>query len=285
MRASDIFRLLLLAAIWGGSFVFLRIVTPVLGPIITADLRVLIAWGVLTIYLRIIGIDMAWRRFWMQYLVIGAFNAALPFFLFAFAALYIPASYSAILNATSPFFGAFFACVWLSEKITLLKSLGFVFGIAGVGLVTGVAPDAVDSLAKWAMAACLLAAASYGFVSVYAKRFAAAANPRAIAGGSQLMAGLLLLPFTPLAPPAGSVTLFIAVNMIVFALLSSGVAFLLYFRLIADIGPTKALTVTFLMPAFTMIWAGLFLNEKITAVMIVGCGLILAGTALVVVRK
>lgn len=285
MRASDIFRLLLLAAIWGGSFVFLRIVTPVLGPIITADLRVLIAWGVLTIYLRIIGIDMAWRRFWMQYLVIGAFNAALPFFLFAFAALYIPASYSAILNATSPFFGAFFACVWLSEKITLLKSLGFVFGIAGVGLVTGVAPDAVDSFAKWAMAACLLAAASYGFVSVYAKRFAAAANPRAIAGGSQLMAGLLLLPFTPLAPPAGSVTLFIAVNMIVFALLSSGVAFLLYFRLIADIGPTKALTVTFLMPAFTMIWAGLFLNEKITAVMIVGCGLILAGTALVVVRK
>lgn len=285
MQVSAIFRLLLLAAIWGGSFVFLRIVTPVLGPIITADLRVLIAWAVLKIYLRIIGIDMAWRRFWKQYLVIGAFNAALPFFLFAFAALYIPASYSAILNATSPFFGAFFACVWLSEKITLLKSLGFVLGIAGVGLVTGVAPDAVDGLAKRAMAACLLAAASYGFVSVYAKRFAAATDPRAIAGGSQLMAGLLLLPFTPLAPPAGSVTLFIAVNMIVFALLSSGVAFLLYFRLIADIGPTKALTVTFLMPAFTMIWAGLFLNEKITAVMIVGGVLILAGTALVVVRK
>ena len=285
MKSADYARLLLLAAIWGGSFVFLRIVTPVLGPIVTADLRVLIAWGVLTIYLRIIGIDMAWRRFWMQYLVIGAFNAALPFFLFAFAALYIPASYSAILNATSPFFGAFFACLWLSEKVTLLKILGFVFGIAGVGLVTGVAPDGVDSLAKWSMAACLLAAASYGFVSVYAKRFAAAANPRAIAGGSQLMAGLLLLPFTPLAPPAGAVTVLIAVNMIVFALLSSGVAFLLYFRLIADIGPTKALTVTFLMPAFTMIWAGLFLNEKITTVMIVGCFLILAGTTLVVVRK
>ena len=76
MQVSAIVRLLLLAAIWGGSFVFLRIVTPVLGPIVTADLRVLIAWGVLTIYLRIIGIDMAWRRFWMQYLVIGAFNAA-----------------------------------------------------------------------------------------------------------------------------------------------------------------------------------------------------------------
>jgi len=135
------------------------------------------------------------------------------------------------------------------------------------------------------MASCLLASMSYGFVSVYTKRFAAAMNPRAIAGGSQLMAGLLLLPFTPLAPPPGPVTPFIAVNMILFALLSSGLAFLLYYRLIADVGPTKALTVTFLMPAFTMLWAALFLAETITMVMILGCALILAGTALVVVGK
>jgi len=100
MHASDIFRLVLLAAIWGGSFVFLRVVAPVFGPIVTADLRVLIAWGALTIYLRAAGIDVAWRRYWQQYFVIGAFNAALPFFLLAFAALHIPASYSAILNAT-----------------------------------------------------------------------------------------------------------------------------------------------------------------------------------------
>ena len=198
MGASDILRLLLLAAIWGGSFVFLRVVAPAFGPIVTADLRVL---------------------------------------------------------------------------------------IAGVGLVTGVAPDAGGSSSQWAMAACLLAAASYGFVSVYAKRFAAAANSRAIAAGSQLMAGLLLLPLALVMPPPGPVTLFVAVSMILFALLSSGVAFLLYFRLIADIGPTKALTVTFLMPAFTMIWAGLFISEKITVVMVAGCVLILAGTALVVVRK
>lgn len=285
MRASDIFRLVLLAAIWGGSFVFLRVVAPALGPIVTADLRVLIAWGALTIYLRAVGIEVDWRRFWAQYLVIGAFNAALPFFLFAFAALYIPASYSAILNATSPFFGALFAGFWLGEKITVLKGLGFMFGIAGVGLVTGVGSGAAGSSTTWAMAACLLASASYGFVSVYTKRCAAAANPRAIAGASQLMAGLLLLPFTPLTPPPGPVTLFVAVNMLFFALLSSGVAFLLYYRLIADVGPTKSLTVTFLMPAFTMIWAALFLGESITAVMIVGCALILAGTGMVVARK
>ena len=285
MRASDILRLLLLAAIWGGSFVFLRVVAPAFGPIVTADLRVLIAWGALAIYLRAAGIDVNWRRFWQQYLVIGTFNAALPFFLFAFAALHIQASYSAILNATSPFFAALFAGIWLGEKITVLKGLGFVFGIAGVGLVTGVASGAAGSAVTWAMAACLLASVSYGFVSVYTKKYAAAANPRAIAAGSQLMAGFMLLPFTPLAPPPGPLTLFIAMNMILFALLSSGVAFLLYYRLIADIGPTKALTVTFLMPAFTMIWAALFLGETITAVMIVGSTFILAGTGLVVVRQ
>ena len=285
MRASDLIRLVLLAASWGGSFVFLRVVAPALGAIVTADLRVLIAWGALTIYFRAVGIDVGWRRFWRQYLVIGAFNAALPFFLFAFAALHIPASYSAILNATSPFFGALFAWLWLGEKITFLKSVGFVFGIAGVGLVTGVAPAAAGRSTAWAMGACLLAAASYGFVSVYTKKFATAANPRAIAGGSQLMAGLLLLPLTPLAPPPGPVTGFIAVSMIFFALLSSGVAFLLYFRLIADIGPTKSLTVTFLMPAFTMLWASLFLGEGVTAVMIFGCALILVGTGLVVMRR
>lgn len=285
MRASDFFRLVLLAAIWGGSFVFLRVVAPALGPIVTADLRVLIAWGALAIYCRAVSIDMAWRQYWPQYLVIGTFNAALPFFLFAFAALHIPASYSAILNATSPFFGALFAGLWLGEKITFLKSAGFVFGIAGVALVTGVAADAAGSSTTLAMAACLVAALSYGFVSVYAKKFAATVNPRAIASGSQLMAGLLLLPLTPLTPSPGPVTPFIAVNMIAFALLSSGVAFLLYYRLIADIGPTKSLTVTFLMPAFTMIWAAVFLGETITAVMIAGCGLILAGTALVVLRR
>jgi len=94
-----------------------------------------------------------------------------------------------------------------------------------------------------------------------------------------------LLPFAPLAPSPGPVTLFVVVNMILFALLSSGVAFLLYYRLIADIGPTKALTVTFLMPAFTMIWASLFLGEVVTASMIIGCALILGGTALVVGRR
>ena len=286
MRASDIFRLVLLAAIWGGSFVFLRVVAPALGPIVTADLRVLIASGARLRFIAVPSVSM-----WVG----GSSGASISlsarsmrrcrFFFFAFAALHIPASYSAILNATSPFFGALFAWLWLGEKITLSKSVGFVFGIAGVGLVTGVAPAAAGRSTTWAMGACLLAAASYGFVSVYTKKFATDGESASDRRWQPIDGRPVPVPLTPLAPPPGPVTAFIAVNMIFFALLSSGVAFLLYFRLIADIGPTKSLTVTFLMPAFTMIWAGLFLGEMVTILMIMGCGLILAGTALVVMRR
>lgn len=285
MSLRDWIRLLSLAAIWGGSFVFLRIVAPPLGPLVTADLRVLIAWVALQIYFCATGFDIQLRQFWKQYLVIGIFNAALPFFLFAFAALHIPASYSAILNATSPFFGALFSTLWLGEKMTRQKAAGFVLGIVGVALVTRMGTGTLGTPALWAMAACLGAALCYGIAGTYAKAFASAAKPPAIAGTSQLFAGLLLLPLTPLAPPPGPVTLYVALNMLAFALLCSGVAFLLYYRLIADVGPTKALTVTFLMPAFTMLWAALFLGEAVTVLMIVGCGLILCGTGLVVVPR
>jgi drug/metabolite transporter (DMT)-like permease len=285
MRAADLFRLLLLAAIWGGSFVFLRVLAPALGPILTADLRVLIAWAALSLFFRTVGLDIQWRRFWKQYVIIGTLNAAVPFSLFAFAALYIPASYSAILNATSPLFGALFSALWIGEKITAPRVLGLVLGIAGVALVTRAAPGERDSMAAWAMIACLLAAVCYGSVSVYTKKFAAAVKPTAISAGSQLMAGLLLLPFIPFAPAPGPITLLVAVNMILFAVSCSAVAFLLYFRLIADIGPTRALTVTFLMPAFTMVWAAIFLNEGVTASMIFGCALILGGTGLVIGRR
>lgn len=284
MPIADASRLMILAAIWGGSFVFLRVLSPALGPLLTADLRVLIAWMALAVYCRAAGLSMDWRRFRVQYFVIGIFNAALPFSLFAFAALHVPASYSAIINATSPIFGALFSVLWLGEKLTAKRILGFVLGIVGVALVTKFVGAHLDSMELRAMAACLGAALCYGFVSVYTKKFAAAANPTSVAGASQLMGGLVLLPLLPFQSPPAAITGLVVVNMLAFALLCSGVAFLLYFRLIADIGPTKALTVTFLMPAFTMLWAMLFIGEGVTVAMVLGCVLVLAGTGLVVVR-
>ncbi|MCX6830342.1 MAG: DMT family transporter [candidate division Zixibacteria bacterium] len=281
MRTVDIIRLLALAAIWGGSFIFMRVLAPILGPVITADLRVLIAGIALILYFRAIKFDSEWRRCWKQYLLIGAFNSALPFFLFSFAALHIPASLSVILNSASPLFGAIFSALWLNDRLTVKRILGLLIGGAGVILVAKIGVVKTDSMFGWAIAACTLAAICYGFTATYIKKFGRDLKPMGIAGGSQLMAGLLLIPAIPMAPLRGEVTLSVVAGILGFALLCSAIAYLLYYRLIADIGPTKALTVTFLMPAFGMLWGVLILKETVTLSMIVGAAMILLGTCLV----
>ena len=285
MRPSDIARLLLLAAIWGGSFIFMRILAPVLGPVLTAELRVMIAGFTLILYFRIIKFDPEWRLHWKKYLLIGSINSALPFFLFSFAALHIPASYSVILNSTSPFFAALFSAMWLHERLTIPKLLGLVVGAIGVGLVVRVGTVETDSMAALAIGACLLAAICYGLTATYIRRFGLALKPMSIAGASQVMAGLVLIPLIPLSPMKGELTLTVGVTVVVFSLLCSAVAYLLYYRLIADLGATKALTVTFLMPAFGMLWGFLILHEQITPGMIFGAILILVGCALVLARR
>jgi drug/metabolite transporter (DMT)-like permease len=281
MNTKDLLRLLTLAALWGGSFIFMRVVAPVLGPLITADLRVLIAGIVLVGYFRLIGFDPEWRRFWRHYLVIGVVNSALPFCLYAYAAQYLPASYSVILNSSAPLFGAIFGALWLGEKVTTQKGIGLLLGASGVCLIARVKPAQGGANFAFAVVACLLAAACYGLAGIYIKKFASQVKPMAIAGASQLLAGLVLIPFAPLAPASGPTSLFIVLNVLGLAIFCSAIAYLLYYRLIAEVGPTKALTVTFLMPLFGMLWGSLLLGETVTLAMIAGCLLVLLGTVLV----
>ncbi|MCX6826623.1 MAG: DMT family transporter [candidate division Zixibacteria bacterium] len=281
MRSGDIVRLLILAAIWGGSFIFMRILAPVLGPVVTADLRVLIAGIALILYFHVIRFDPQWRRWWKQYLLIGAINSALPFCLFSFAAIHIPASLSAILNSMSPLFGAIFSAIWLSERLSVRRIVGLLIGAVGVMLVVKVGVLKTDPLFGWAVAACVVAALCYGVAATYIKRFAVGVKPMGIAGASQLMAGILLIPAVPLSLPTGVITFSVMAGMLAFALLCSAIAYLLYYRLIADVGPTKALTVTFLMPVFGMIWGMIILKETITFPMLAGTALIILGTGLV----
>jgi drug/metabolite transporter (DMT)-like permease len=282
MRASDVARLVALAAIWGASFIFMRTLAPVLGPVLTADSRVLIAGVALLVYFRIIGFDADWRRYWRQFLVVGVMNSALPFLLFAFAAVHLPASYSAILNAAAPLFAVLLSALWLDERLTVIRLAGLAAGIAGVALVTGAGPVAPDAMFGWATAACLAASLCYALAGIYIKRHVAGAKPMAIAGWSQLFAGGVLLPLTLVAPARGPVTGMVVGNVLALALLCSAIAYLLYYRLIADLGPARAMSVTFLIPMFGMLWAALFLDETITLAMLAGCALIVGGTLLVV---
>ena len=221
------------------------------------------------------------RRRWPLYGIVGIVNCALPFLLFGYAALNLPASYMVILNAAAPLFSALLAPLWLGERLTPIKLGGLALGAAGVTLVSGAGPVTPDAGFLLAVAASLGAALCYALSGIYLKRRGAGAAPLAIAGWSQLFGGLVLLPLALAQPPTAAVTPAIAANLLVLALVCSGVAYLLYFRLIADLGPTRALTVTFLMPAFGLVWGALFLGEAVTAPMLAGAALVVAGSAAV----
>lgn len=276
MRRADAARLLLLAAIWGASFLFTRIAAPAIGPVATADLRMLIAAAALLAYYTAIGFDPQWRRWWLLYGVIGLLNSAAPFLLFSFAALALSAGLLAVLNATSPMWGALLSTVVLRERLSGRRAAGLLMGVAGVALVC-----APEGTARWLeVAAAVTAALSYAVTGVVLKRWANQASARGMAVGTQLMGGLLVLPFLAAAPPS-TFTPGVIGALLALGLVCSALGYVLYFRLITDIGPTGALTVTYLIPIFGVLWGALFLDETLTVPMVLGALIVVAGTALV----
>jgi len=281
MAAADYARLALLAAIWGGAFPFMRVAAPAFGPVWTAELRVLLGGLALLAWFRLTGYDPALRRHARAYLIVGAAGIALPFALYSFAAMHAPASLLSILNATAPMFGLAWSASFGDERISLRRFGGLALGLAGVWLIAAPAGAEADTFSGWAVAAALGACCAYGTVGVLMKRCSGGAAPRAMAAGNQLAAALVLLPLLPLLPPPGEPTPLAVANLLALALLASAVAFPLYFRLIADVGATRALTVTYLIPLFGVLWGRLFLGEALPASVIAGGALILAGTVLV----
>jgi drug/metabolite transporter (DMT)-like permease len=279
MRQGDIARLISLAAIWGASFLFNRITAPVLGPVLTAELRTLIAGVALAVWFAFSGFDPQWRRWWGQYIVVGIFSSAVPFLLWAYAALTQPAGLLSVLNATSPMWGALCSALILGERLSARRVAGLVLGVVGVAVVTQ--PAARQDFDFIAIGAALTAAFCYGLAAAYMKRGASNVPSRGMAVGTQLLAGVILIPFIPLWPPAAAPTPLVAGSMLALGLVCGAVAYLLYFRLIADIGATGALTVTYLIPVFGVLWGALFLGEALSAAMLAGAALVVLGTVFV----
>jgi drug/metabolite transporter (DMT)-like permease len=214
--------------------------------------------------------------------VIGLVNSAIPFVLYSIAALYLPAAMEAIFNSMSPMFGALFAALWLGEKLTLRKVIGLSLGVAGVVVMSSLGNLPAKPETSLAIAACVVAPMCYGLAGVYIKKRASLVKPMAIAGGSQLLGGLALMPLLLISPlPVSALSARVVILAAVFALLCSAIAYVIYYKLIADVGPTKALTVTFLIPVFAMFWGVLLIGEHITASMAAGALIILVGTFLV----
>ncbi len=280
MNAASACRLVLLSAIWGASFLFMRMGAPVLGPTMLIFCRVLSA----ALFLALVGAALRkplhMRANAVHYLVLGLFNSALPFLLFAFAARTLSASLLSILNATAPIWGAVIGAVWTRTRLAALPALGLVLGVAGVALLVGFDPSTLRAGAPVAIALVLGATFSYGIASHYAKS-AKKVEPFANAHGSMWTSTLLIalcLPFAP-APAMPSAT--IALAVLALGVLCSGVAYLLYFRLIADIGAASALTVTFLVPVFGVLWGHLILDEPLGWKTLAGALVVIVGTALV----
>lgn len=280
MRPADYARLLLLAAIWSASFLFMRVAAPALGPLWTAEGRMAIGAAALAAWFAFSGFDPQWRAHRGFYAAVGVVNSAIPFSLYAFAAIHLPASLMAILNATSPMFGLALGAAFSGERVTLRKLVGLLLGAVGVAFIARPGSFETDAAFGWAIAACLAASCSYGLTGVLVKRWGAGVPSRGMAVATQAWAALALLPLLPFAVPAAPSAMVLA-NLVALGVLASGVAFILYFRLITDVGATRALTVTFLIPVFAFAWGLLFLGETLSGAEIGGSLLILAGTVLV----
>jgi drug/metabolite transporter (DMT)-like permease len=284
MRARDAAELILLGALWGASFLFMRIGVPEFGPLALVFVRVAGASLLLLPLLQARGQMAALRTHWRPLLVVGLSNSALPFVLFTAAALVLTAGLSGIFNATAPLWGALVAWLWLNDRPTPMRALGIAIGFAGVlGLAwdrAGLKSDGHGLSAAAGIACCIAATLCYGFSVNYTKRRLTGVPPLAVAAGSQLAATVATaLPawwFWPAQMPGTRAWLAVAV----LALACTGLAYLLYFRLIAHVGPAQAIAVTYLIPAFAIGWGALFLGEAITLPMLLGCAVVLLGTAL-----
>lgn len=278
---------LLLAALWGSSFLFMRLGAAEFGPLPTAGLRVALAALFLLPVFLVQGVWADFRRRAGHILVVGLLNSGIPFALFAYAVLHISTGLTSILNATVPLTGALVAWAWLRDRPDAWRASGLAIGFAGVCLLVvgksgfSLAPGAASAgQSLLAMLACLAATLCYGLAASFTKRHLTGVHPLATASGSQIGATLgLALPtlwLWPDQPTSGQAWL----ALLAVALLCTSLAYILFFRIIAQAGPSKALTVTFLVPVFALLYGRLFLNEIITPWMI-GCGLvIMAGTAL-----
>lgn len=282
MRMQDLARLLALSALWGASFIFMRVAAPVLGPVVLVWARVTTAGLMLLAFALLTRQEMGLTTHWRHYLVMGVLNAALPFVLISAAELYLPASLAAVINASSPIFGAVIAFLWLRDPLTPRKLAGLGLGLAGVAIVAGLSPIPLAPPVLLAVGCSLLAACMYGLASVYTKAKVRGVPALGMAVGSQLAASLVLTPLAPFTWPSVQPSLVVLLCTAALGIASTGLAFLLFYRLVVDVGPTTALTVTFLVPVFGVIWSALFLGEHITASTVVGGLVVLAGTALVV---
>jgi drug/metabolite transporter (DMT)-like permease len=281
MKMRDFVLLIALAAIWGASYLFIRIAVPDLGPFPLAGGRVALAGAVLFIGLRAAGHKSEIRMHWRKLLLLGGLNAAIPFSLISAAELHVTASLAAMLTATAPMWSAIFSAIWLGERIDARRATGLLLGVLGVSVLVGWSPLVLTPVVALSIAGVIVATASYALATVYSKRQLSGVPAPTLALGQQLGATVLLAvpallrasAAQPHARSIGALTLL--------AVLCTAAAYLIFFQLLASIGPTRLSTVTYLIPVFGTTWGALFLGERVNGGMIAGITMVLISVLVV----
>jgi len=284
----DILRLLSLAAIWGASFLFMRIIAPVIGTIPTAFFRVSIAFVGLVVILALMRVDWNFRGKLKAVMVLGLINSGIPATFYSLAAQVLPAGYSAIFNATTPLMGVLIGGLFFREPLTAAKVSGVFLGLMGVAILTRAGPVAFDLQLLMGALACLLATTCYGFAGFLTRRWLdhqGGLDSRLSALGSMFGATLFLLPLFGYSvithPPASWGGWSVWLSLLGLGLVCTALAYILYFRLLSSIGPVKSMTTTFLIPPFGVLWGALLLDEPLGMAHVYGGVLIAAALWLV----
>lgn len=298
MKPQNILQLLILAALWGASFLFIRVGVTDFGVAPLMALRV----GIGAAFLLVVLVAQRplrqsatlLRTHAWPLLVVGIFNSAAPFCLFAYAELTLSAGVTSVINATTPLWGGLIGFLWLRDRLSALRTLGLVIGFLGVLMLVwdqiaapnGAAGSSANGAGSGALGTALAAAAALGATALYGiaanctKRYLTGVDAPTVAAGTMTGATIVLLPLAVIYWPSAPISLHAWGAVLALGIACTGVAYMLFFHLIAVAGPTRAITVTFVIPVFGILWGALFLGESVSPGMLEGCAVILAGTAL-----
>ena len=280
MKTKYFLQLLALSSLWGASFLFIRIASPVFGPSLLALLRVAMATFTLTLLMRLMHQGWAWQQ-WRPLAAIGALSVAMPFLLFAWAGLQLPAGYSALLNSTAVIFGMFASARMGEDTITLKKLLGCACGFAGVALIVSLGPVEPSFKVVMAVLACVAASACYGFSAPITKRAVGHMQPLQIAAGIHALSLLMLLPGAAYSLPDAGFSWPALAAVAAMGIVTSGLAYWAHLRILRHVTPVAAMSPIFMVPVFGVLWGHVFLGEQLGHGLVLGGSLVLLASALI----
>jgi drug/metabolite transporter (DMT)-like permease len=280
MTRPQLLMLCSLAAIWGASFMFIRLALPYFGPVPLSGMRSLI--GALALSPFLFGrIPLRYlRSHGWHLLVIGAISTALPFLCLTYSTRDTSAGFASILNALTPICSALIGLAWFSERLSPAALLGILLGFCGVGVMVLDRDTINSSFALLPVLAGLLATFCYGLTGFYIRRYLQGITSPVLSAYCQFAAALLMLPLVIPLWPATSVPVQGWLLAAALGILCTGIAFIIYFHLLRHIGVARTVVVTYLVPVFALLWGALFLGEFATTKMLAGAALILTGITL-----